>query len=159
MGSVQLNRFSFSDRSHLNIFKMRVLVLLLAMAAAASAQSEGWCRCAAFVTYEHSEIMVFESPEVPITDCVDDAKQCQTKCVAELNELSDNGNLWYLTEQGITVGQQVCTYLAEHWFFIMHNHRVYGYYEVCGGAWQYTGVASQQMLCCTGGKHEHCVTY
>ncbi|KAK7077172.1 hypothetical protein SK128_018602 [Halocaridina rubra] len=135
-----------------------LLLLLAAIVASTSAQSEGWCRCAAFVTYEHTEAMVYESAEIPITDCVDDAKECKNACVNQLNTMSNNGDLWHLTESGITVGQSICTYLADIWHFFVHNHRVYGYYEICGGAWQYTGIASQQMLCCNGGKQEHCVT-
>ncbi|KAK7077175.1 hypothetical protein SK128_018605 [Halocaridina rubra] len=137
---------------------MKVLLLLLATVALASVQSEGWCRCAAFVTYEHSEIMVYESDEIQIDNCVDDAKQCKNACVNQMNTESNNGDLWYLDASGQTIGQQICTYLADRWFFFLHNHRVYGYYEICGGAWQYTGIASQQMLCCNGGKQEHCVT-
>merc|ERR1711915_831997 len=138
---------------------MKVLLLVLAAIASASAQTEGWCRCAAFVTYEHSEIMVYESDEIVIDDCVDDAKQCKNACTNQLNTMSNQGDLWYLNSNGITVGQEICTYMADHWFFFVHNHRVYGYYEICGGAWQYTGIASQQYLCCNGGKHEHCVTH
>ncbi|XP_069987038.1 uncharacterized protein [Penaeus vannamei] len=136
---------------------MKVLLLVFALVAAVSAQTEPWCRCAAFVTYEHSEIMVFEAPEVTIDSCVDDAKQCKRACATELNTLSNNGDLWFMQENGLTVGQDICSYLAGHFFFWMRNHRVYGYYEVCGGAWEYAGVESQQMLCCDGGKHEHCI--
>ncbi|KAK7077174.1 hypothetical protein SK128_018604 [Halocaridina rubra] len=113
---------------------MKVLLFVLAAIASASAQSEGWCRCAAFVTYQYTEMMVYESAEIPIDNCVDDAKQCKNACTTQLNTMSDSGNLWYLTTTGTTVGQNVCTYLADHWVFFVHNHRVYGYYEICGGA-------------------------
>nr|XP_027224277.1 uncharacterized protein LOC113816403 isoform X3 [Penaeus vannamei] len=137
---------------------MKVLLLVFALVAAVSAQTEPWCRCAAFVTYEHSEIRVFEAPEITIDSCVDDAKQCKNACTKELNDMSDNGNMWLVQENGLTVGQNICTYMADHFFYFIHNHRVYGYFEVCGGAWEYTGVASQQLLCCNGGKHEHCIS-
>ncbi|XP_047483859.1 uncharacterized protein LOC125035470 [Penaeus chinensis] len=136
---------------------MKVLLLVFALVAAVSAQTEPWCRCAAFVTYEHSEIMVYEAPEVTIDSCEDDAKQCKNSCAKELNTMSNNGDLWLELDSGITVGQYICTYLADHFFFWMSNHKVYGYYEVCGGAWQFTGVESQQLLCCDAGKHEHCI--
>ncbi|XP_042874552.1 uncharacterized protein LOC122254762 [Penaeus japonicus] len=137
---------------------MKVLLALLALVAAASAQTEPWCRCAAFITHDHSEVMVFEAPEVTIDSCVDDAKQCRTSCARELNTLSDNGNLWLMQDSGITIGQDICTYLSDRFVFFVHTKTVYGYFEVCGGAWEYSGVASQQKLCCNGGKHEHCVT-
>ncbi|XP_068234036.1 uncharacterized protein [Palaemon carinicauda] len=139
-------------------FIMKVALLLLATIAAASAQLEPWCRCAAFVTYEYMEMMVYEAPEVIIDSCeADGAKQCKNRCIKELNEISYDGDLWAMTEKGITVGQHVCTHLSRFFITFFHNHVIYGYYEVCGGAWQYAGVQSQQMLCCNGGEHEHCV--
>ncbi|XP_068234039.1 uncharacterized protein [Palaemon carinicauda] len=138
---------------------MQVFLLLLASAAFASAQAEPWCRCAAFVTYEHTEIMVYEAPEIAIETCdAAGADDCKAGCVAELTAASDNGDLWHITDDGQTVGQYICSYLADHRFFSIYNHRVYGYYEVCGGAWQYADLLSQQMLCCVSGKHEHCVS-
>ncbi|XP_047483581.1 uncharacterized protein LOC125035320 [Penaeus chinensis] len=137
---------------------MKVLLLALAFAASASAQSEPWCRCAVFVTYKNSEVMVFEAPEITISSCEDEAKMCRNSCVNELNEMSNNGDLWAVQESGSTVGQYICQYLADHYFFSINNHKVYGYNEVCGGAWEYTGVESQQMLCCDGGNHVHCIS-
>ncbi|XP_068234454.1 uncharacterized protein [Palaemon carinicauda] len=139
-------------------FIMKVFLLLLATIAVASAQSEPWCRCAAFVTYEYMEMMVYEFPEVIIDSCEDDgAKQCKNRCIKELNEATNNGDLWYMTDMGFSVGQYICADLMRHTIYFLHNHVVYGYYEVCGGAWQYTGVKSQEMLCCNGGEHEHCI--
>ncbi|XP_064096412.1 uncharacterized protein LOC135208219 [Macrobrachium nipponense] len=137
---------------------MKVALLLLATLAAVSAQSEPWCRCAAFVTYEYTEMMVYEAPEVTIDSCQDDVKQCKNRCSKELAELTNDGDLWSLTAEGITVGQHICSNLLRHLIYFLHNHKIYGYYEVCGGAWQYAGVMSQQMLCCNGGKHEHCIS-
>ncbi|XP_045106760.1 uncharacterized protein LOC123501806 [Portunus trituberculatus] len=135
---------------------MKTFLLLLAVAAAANAQSEAWCRCAAFITYNRNEMMVHEAPEIPINSC-DDANQCKQKCVAEINEVSYDGDLWHMLEDGYTVGQHVCTELADRFVFFVVGHKVYGYYEVCGGAWQYTGVASTTKLCCNGGQHSHCL--
>lgn len=36
--------------------------------------------------------------------------------------------------------------------------QVHAYYEVCGGPWEYAGLDSQQMLCCSLGQHEHCIS-
>ncbi|XP_069987035.1 uncharacterized protein [Penaeus vannamei] len=136
---------------------MKVLLLAFALVASVSAQTEPFCRCAAFVTYKNSEVMVYEAPKVIIDSCQDDAEQCKEACVTELNTLSNNGDLWLLQESGVTVGQTICSRLADHFVFWISNHRVYGYYEVCGGPWEYTEFASQQLLCCEGGKHEHCI--
>ncbi|XP_037788580.1 uncharacterized protein LOC119583942 [Penaeus monodon] len=137
---------------------MKVLLALFALVAVASAQTEAWCRCATFITHDHSEVMVFEAPEIPIDSCTEDAAKCKNACVNELNALSSNGDLWMMQESGITVGQSICTYLSDRFVLFVHNKSVYGYYEVCGGAWQYSSFQSQQKLCCNGGKHEHCVS-
>merc|ERR1711915_117234 len=151
-------QFAFDANNNINKMKTAALILL-ALVAGASAQGTGaWCRCAAFITFENTEFMVYESAEVPIDDCQDDAKQCKNACTAQINELSDNGNLWYLQESGETVGQTICSDLASPFVPFVHNHYVYGYFEVCGGAWEYTGIASTQQLCCNGGKHEHCIS-
>ncbi|XP_042882676.1 uncharacterized protein LOC122259798 [Penaeus japonicus] len=136
---------------------MKVLLLVFALVAAVSGQTEPWCRCAAFVTYEYTEMMVYEAPDIIIDSCQDDANQCKDACANELNTLSGNGDLWLLQESGVTIGQTICTALADHFLFWVVNHRVYGYFEVCGGPWEYSGVASQQLLCCDGGKHDHCI--
>ncbi|XP_042232077.1 uncharacterized protein LOC121872971 [Homarus americanus] len=137
---------------------MKVVLLMLATIAAVSGQTEPWCRCAAFVTYEYYEIMVHEEPEIPIDSCdANGALQCKTTCADNLDTLSDNGNLWKLMDSGLTIGQDICSELADHFTFFLYNHKVYGYFEVCGGAWQYAGIASQQKLCCEGGKQHHCI--
>merc|ERR1712071_334777 len=127
-----------------------------ALVAAVSAQSEGWCRCAAFITYNRNEMMVHDGAEIPINSC-DESGTCMNKCVAEINEMSAGGDIWHMTEAGITIGQSVCSELAGHFIFYVLGHKIYGYYEVCGGAWQYTGVESSAKLCCNGGQHIHCL--
>lgn len=42
----------------------------------------------------------------------------------QLNDMSDNGNMWLVQENGLTVGQNICTYMADHFFYFIHNHRV-----------------------------------
>ncbi|XP_068234037.1 uncharacterized protein [Palaemon carinicauda] len=137
---------------------MKVVLLLLAAIAAANAELEPWCRCAAFVNYEFVQMMVFETADVIIDSCDADVDKCRSRCAEQLNEASNNGDLWYMTEDGITVGQYLCSYLMRHLVTYFYNNVVYGYYEVCGGAWQYADVKSQQMLCCNGGEHAHCLT-
>ncbi|XP_076056201.1 uncharacterized protein LOC143034139 [Oratosquilla oratoria] len=135
-----------------------VLALFVGLSASVSGQTEPWCRCAAFVTYQHSEVMVYEAPEVIIESC-DNASICKNQCAEQLNSISDYGDLWSIGDSGLTVGQGICDYLKDHFMFFVHNHRVYGYYEVCGGAWQYANIQSQQKLCCEYGQHEHCISY
>ncbi|XP_076056268.1 uncharacterized protein LOC143034212 [Oratosquilla oratoria] len=132
------------------------LALLAAVVAAVSGQTEPWCRCAFFVTNSYAEVMVYELPEVPIDSC-ENSRACKTRCTTDLNASSDYGNLWYLLEDGQTTGQKICTLMRDHFIFFLHNRRVYGYYEVCGGAWQYANVMSEQLLCCEGGEQKHCI--
>ncbi|XP_037788426.1 uncharacterized protein LOC119583799 [Penaeus monodon] len=136
---------------------MKVLLLVFAIVAAVSAQTEPRCRCAAFITFEFDEMMVYEAPEIAIDSCQDDAGQCKTACLTELNTLSNNGDLWLVQENGVTVGQSICSFLANYNINWIVNHRVYGYFEVCGGPWEYAEFASQQLLCCDAGEHDHCI--
>ncbi|KAG7176575.1 hydroxypyruvate isomerase-like [Homarus americanus] len=70
---------------------MKVVLLMLATIAAVSGQTEPWCRCAAFVTYEYSEIMVYEEPEIPIDSCdANGALQCKTTCADNTMKVAAN---------------------------------------------------------------------
>ncbi|XP_064096480.1 uncharacterized protein LOC135208307 [Macrobrachium nipponense] len=158
------------------------------------AQSETWCRCAVFATFEFAQEMVWEGEEIAIDSCEDEAQQCKNSCVNQvssdrlhlswflfrqyfpesglyfhstdltsllffkLNAISNGGDLWHMCEDGVTVGQHVCDSLVGLFHHFVQNHYVYGYYEICGGAWQYTGLSSKQMLCCEGGQHVHCIS-
>ncbi|XP_050738994.1 uncharacterized protein LOC127009701 [Eriocheir sinensis] len=133
------------------------LVSIVAAFALSNAQSEGgWCRCAAFVSSRTMEIMVLELPEVPITDCMSH-NQCKNRCVDEINTMTNEMDLWSTVNE-TTVGQVFCEELFSHGLFWIHNSYIHGYYEVCGGPWEYTGIDSQQMLCCTSSQQIHCVT-
>ncbi|XP_042882681.1 uncharacterized protein LOC122259801 [Penaeus japonicus] len=138
------------------MMKEIAVLLFVALFALTRAQDpqEPWCNCAAFVSYEHSEIKVYQGPVINLNHC-DHTDQCKVACVAELESLTNNGDLFYEVD-GQTVGQYICTSLADNMFFVMNNKYVYGYFEVCGGAWQYTGIKAQQKLCCTNGIHKHC---
>ncbi|XP_027227469.2 uncharacterized protein [Penaeus vannamei] len=133
---------------------MKSFVLALAVLGFVyvSAQTEPWCRCALFVSTEHTEWMVYELPEVVITDC-ESHNQCKNRCTREFNEMTNNMDLWS-TVNNATVGSYLCQNV-EHF---IHNKYVHAYYEMCGGPWEYAGLDSQQMLCCYQGQHEHCVS-
>ncbi|XP_063876584.1 uncharacterized protein LOC135109254 [Scylla paramamosain] len=133
------------------------LASFLVLFALSSAQTDvGWCRCGSFVSSRHMEIMVLELPEITINDC-DSHNQCKNACSKEINTMTNNMDLWS-TVDGETVGQYFCNELFQHGFFWIHNSYIHGYYEVCGGPWEYTGIDSQQQLCCTNHEHIHCVS-
>jgi len=135
-------------------------IFFAAFVAAANAQElEVWCRCAAFATYSDSQKMVWEGDEVSATTCDSSVNECRDACAAQINAGSNNGDLWYVTEVGTTVGQQICESLVALDSQYVHNHRIYGYFQLCGGPWEYAGVASQQSLCCTNGQQKHCINY
>merc|ERR1719495_2669750 len=135
-----------------------LLLALAALAAVAyvSGQSEAWCRCALFISTSTSELMVTELPEVPISDC-DSHNQCKGRCVGEFNNMTNNMDLWS-TVDGETVGHHICQNLASNNAYFINNKVVHAYYEMCGGPWEYSGLDSQQMLCCNIGQHEHCIS-
>nr|XP_027227462.1 uncharacterized protein LOC113819422 [Penaeus vannamei] len=138
---------------------MKVLLFTLTALVAVgliSGQGEPWCRCALFVSSSYAEWMVFELPEVNITDC-DSHDQCKWHCIKELNEMTNEMDLWS-TVSNATVGQYICEELYSHFIFFIHNSYVHAYYEMCGGPWEYTGLDSQQMLCCDRGEHKHCIS-
>merc|ERR1712098_213217 len=114
------------------------------------------CRCALFVSSRHTEIMVHELEAVPIDNC-ESHNQCMDRCTTELNEDTNNMDLWSMMGND-TVGQSFCTELYHHFFFWIHNSNIHGYYEMCGGPWEYTGLDSQQPLCCDMGQQEHCIS-
>ncbi|XP_063585872.1 uncharacterized protein LOC134763240 [Penaeus indicus] len=134
------------------------LLALTALVAvgSVSSQSEPWCRCALFVSSNSAEIMVYELPEVTITDC-ESHSQCKNRCTKEFNEMTNEMDLWS-TVNGETVGQFICQNLYGNFVMFIHNSYVHAYYEMCGGPWEYAGLDSQQMLCCSLGQHEHCVS-
>ncbi|KAK4317354.1 hypothetical protein Pmani_011562 [Petrolisthes manimaculis] len=134
-------------------------VLVACLAALAFVRGEGepsYCRCANFVSSRHSEIMVLELPSVDVADC-NAHNQCKNRCTTEIGEMTNDMDLWS-TVDDVNVGQYFCTQLYDNFFFWIHNSYIHGYYELCGGPWEYTGQDSQQMLCCSGGTQQHCVT-
>merc|ERR1712002_112969 len=138
--------------------KSLAAAVVSAFAAVAIAQTEPYCRCTGMVSSEHAEWLVYELPSVNITDCdTSGHDQCQYRCRKEFNEMSNNGDLWSVVE-GETVGQYVCADLKSNFVFWIYNSYIHVYYEVCGGPWEYTGLDSQQMLCCSNGEHKHCIS-
>ncbi|XP_068234034.1 uncharacterized protein [Palaemon carinicauda] len=135
---------------------MKLAIVLLALAAVGSAE-DSFCRCGAFITYSDDQAMVYLAPELPIDSCEDDAQLCRDSCSKELKDMSHGGDMWHVAPSGKTVGQHICETLTGLHYDFVHNHVVYGYYEVCGGPWQYTGVSSKGMLCCDDGFQEHCI--
>ncbi|XP_068234032.1 uncharacterized protein [Palaemon carinicauda] len=136
---------------------MKFAVVFIALVAAARAQqNEAWCRCAAFITGDDDETMVYEYPEIPIDSC-EEHNKCKNKCITEFNEYTTYGDMWAMTPEGITVGQTICNTLTGLDKTYVHNHYVYCYYEVCGGPWEYTDQSSTGMLCCYEGEQVPCI--
>ncbi|KAK7072596.1 hypothetical protein SK128_003032 [Halocaridina rubra] len=118
-------------------------------------QESAYCRCALFVSSRHTEIMVYELAPVNIDTC-ESHNQCQNRCATEISQDTNDLDLWSMWGND-TVGQAFCTELYSHFFFYIHNSYIHGYYEMCGGPWEYTGQDSQQPLCCDMGQQEHCI--
>ncbi|XP_066971876.1 uncharacterized protein [Macrobrachium rosenbergii] len=140
---------------------MKVALLLLGLAAAVLVQGEPWCRCGVFITFSDEEEMVYAIDDIAIESCDDVAETCKNGCASQINALTNNGDLWYVTPSNVTVGQIICTKLAtahHHHHHYVHNHYAYGYYGVCAGPWEYAEVVTQQMLCCEDGEHAHCIS-
>merc|ERR1711915_694675 len=140
---------------------MKIALLLLGLAAAVSVQGEAWCRCGLFITMPDEQEMVYAINDIVIQSCYDVAEMCKTGCASQLNALTNNGDLWYVTASNETVGQIICTALAtaeHHQHHYIHNHYAYGYHGVCAGPWEYSDFKSQQMLCCDDGVHAHCIS-
>ncbi|XP_068234028.1 uncharacterized protein [Palaemon carinicauda] len=137
---------------------MKIAIVLLALVAAACAAQNGeaWCRCGAFLTYRDTQALAYELPEITIDYC-DQHNRCKNECITAIDEFSHYGDLWAMTPEGKTVGQLICENLTGIDWTGVHNHRVYGYYEVCGGPWEYTGQASPDMLCCSENLQVHCL--
>ncbi|XP_068209529.1 uncharacterized protein [Palaemon carinicauda] len=133
------------------------LVSLLALCSVAYVRSDepAVCRCALFVSSTHNEYMVYLLDPVPIDSC-ESHDQCKNRCVKEVNEDTSNLDLWAMMGDD-TVGQAFCHELSLHLFLWIHNSYIHGYYQVCGGPWEYTGIDSQQPLCCSMGQQKHCV--
>ncbi|XP_047483756.1 uncharacterized protein LOC125035420 [Penaeus chinensis] len=135
---------------------MKAVTLLVALSLRLASGETPWCTCAPFVSFEHTEVMVYNSHEIKINDCENDKRKCNNECNAYLSSNTNEGDLWYAIN-GATVGQHVCSYVFQHDLmpFLMHK-MVYGYYQVCGGAWQYAEISSKEPLCCELGNQKHC---
>ncbi|KAK7066287.1 hypothetical protein SK128_016917 [Halocaridina rubra] len=136
-------------------FFLLTLVSLSGLVYIRSQGEPATCRCALFVSSRSAEIMVYELNNVLIGDC-NSHDQCMSRCTSELNQITNNLDLWSMMGND-TVGQAFCQELYSHFFFYIHNSYVHGYYEICGGPWEYTGIDSQQPLCCDMGQQEHCI--
>ncbi|KAK7073994.1 hypothetical protein SK128_009675 [Halocaridina rubra] len=134
---------------------IQLALAALSVIAYVRTQEPGTCRCALFVSSRNAEIMVYELPPVNINDC-ESHNQCQNRCIKEIGEDTNDLDLWSMMGND-TVGQAFCTELYSHFFYFIHNSYIHGYYEMCGGPWEYTGQDSQQPLCCDLGQQEHCI--
>ncbi|XP_064104313.1 uncharacterized protein LOC135214174 [Macrobrachium nipponense] len=132
-------------------FSVGCLLVLFCVAFVRS-DEPATCRCAVFVSSPHNEYMVYQLDPVTIDSC-ESHSQCKNRCV---KEDTTNLDLWAMMGED-TVGQAFCHELYSHHIHWIHNSYVHGYYEMCGGPWEYTGMDSQQQLCCSRGQQKHCI--
>ncbi|CAL4113365.1 unnamed protein product [Meganyctiphanes norvegica] len=125
--------------------------MLLLAAAAGWAEGAASCRCGAFITTEEGDILIYALPTTDVETC-DDVNECSRACV---EEVGDGGDLFGISSDGErTNGQVLCDELAKP----IENQYIYGYYEICGGPWEYTDVHSGDMLCCDdSGQQQVCI--
>merc|ERR1712198_41447 len=124
----------------LKMFRYLVLALLLAVA---TAQHKASCRCGAFITTDTGDRLLYELPAIDVNSC-DQHDACKKRCTKEYDTMSGGGDLDFVTEDGETVGQALCTEIGHH----IRNEHVYAFYEICNGPWEFTGEQTQQKLCC-----------
>ncbi|CAL4166409.1 unnamed protein product [Meganyctiphanes norvegica] len=126
-------------------------ISLLLLATAGWASGTGVCNCGAFMTTDIGDILIVELPALEAKNC-DDHKGCSRACV---EEVGSGGDLFAMAADGTdrTNGQALCDEMGKP----IDNKLIYGYYELCGGPWEYTGVSSEQALCCDdNGQHQYC---
>ncbi|CAL4128111.1 unnamed protein product [Meganyctiphanes norvegica] len=130
---------------------MRNFISISLLLLVAAGWAEGaTCNCGAFLTTEFGDILIVSLPTTDVDSC-DNPQKCIKNCQNEL----EGGDLFAISSDGErTNGQVAC----DAWQKPIHNQYIYGYYELCGGPWEYTGEHSQQMLCCDdNGQHQYCV--
>merc|ERR1712198_555331 len=133
---------------------MKFLVVLLSLAALTWAQDyRKECQCGAFVTVPQGEYLVHGLEPINIGSC-DEATKCAAHCALEWRNVSDNGDLDHVMDNGDTVGKEACRAMNEHGHPNLGPHYVFAYYNVCGGPWVFDGEVSQQELCCREGVYQ-----
>ncbi|XP_076056395.1 uncharacterized protein LOC143034343 isoform X2 [Oratosquilla oratoria] len=134
---------------------MKTYTAILLLACAALAQGFSKCRCGLFTNQSFGEFMLYEMPGIDVGSC-DAHFQCKTLCEKEFRELTNNGDIYTVMEDGITtIGQFLCQELYEG---KIDNEYVYNYYELCSGPWEFTEQQSQETLCCRNWEQYPCST-
>ncbi|XP_069957504.1 uncharacterized protein [Cherax quadricarinatus] len=133
---------------------MKFLLILLPFLALTWAQQQE-CQCGGFVSEPNGEIEVVPFPPEPVENC-EASEECAAFCEEEWNAITGNGDLDTVLENGETLGQSICQELAHQGHNNFGPAEVYLYYRVCEGPWQYDGVQTTALLCCTGGQYHAC---
>ncbi|XP_027219191.2 uncharacterized protein [Penaeus vannamei] len=140
---------------------MKVLLSLFSLVALSTAlgqREDVWCRCALMVDSDPMLYMVYDLGEAFIEAC-SEHDRCKNRCYDKIRAATNEMDLWSHDDSGFTIGSNICQYLFSSYNVDQFNNKyVHGYYQVCGGPWEYTFQDSQQMLCCNMGIHEHCIT-
>ncbi|XP_076056409.1 uncharacterized protein LOC143034352 [Oratosquilla oratoria] len=131
---------------------MKACAVLFVLLFAAGAQGFSNCRCGLFTNKSFGESMLYEMPGIDVGSC-ESHFQCKTLCENEFNQLTNDGDLYTIMNDGITsIGQFLCQEYGRD----LDNQYVYNYYELCSGPWEYTEQRSQQPLCCRNGEEYAC---
>ncbi|KAG7159119.1 uncharacterized protein LOC121877807 [Homarus americanus] len=131
---------------------MKFLVILLSYIALAWAQDEAECKCGAFVAESTDVREVVNLPDVEVKNCHDD-EDCVSGCHAQWDELTNNGDLDTILDNGVSAGQTLCNALAEDGDLDFGPKEVYAYSSLCGGPWLTDGPASRHPLLCKDGRY------
>ncbi|XP_076056398.1 uncharacterized protein LOC143034345 [Oratosquilla oratoria] len=134
---------------------MRFLSFLLGLACVAFAQGFSKCRCGLFTNRSFGESLVYELPGIDVGSC-ESHFQCKTLCQNEFRDMTNNGDMYHMLDDGITsIGQFLCEKYGRN----LENEYIYNYYELCNGPWEYAEQHSMQPLCCYKGTEYPCSNF
>ncbi|XP_069957524.1 uncharacterized protein [Cherax quadricarinatus] len=134
---------------------MKFLLILLPFLALTWAQDEPACFCGGFVNEFDGEIDVLPFPPETVEDC-EATEECAAYCEEQWDALTGEGDLNTVLENGETLGEAICQQLAREGHENFGPAEVFLYYRVCEGPWQYDGVQTTTLLCCTRGEFHEC---
>merc|ERR1712002_732195 len=147
------------DQLPTTIANMKVLALLLATVALASAMAtkdSPNCWCGAFIELPDDIHKVWRL-ESAFLDTCDMVEECKQICASEFDKFTGGGDLDHVLDSGMTVGQELCLYMATHEHLdTTTDAYVYGYANMCNGPWIYDGVSTTAKLCCQDGMNYPC---
>ncbi|KAK4309319.1 hypothetical protein Pmani_019044 [Petrolisthes manimaculis] len=113
------------------------------------------CKCDATVELEEGEIDVLILPVANLSDCSQNIA-CAGYCKETWTLATNGGDLTFVMQNGVTVGQQMCNELNDYGAPTIGPHTAYVYYNLCSGPWIYDGMSTMQDLCCQDAVNVAC---